>query len=98
MRLPLRTRVIPVLAAVVLSSLLAETARAEEKASTLSGPDAGAAGAGEERSSGTVADQSHTAVDGGTQAVASPDGGAPSVHTGSGPPPKRPRPDYEGRE
>ena len=81
-----RMRALPVLLAFALSGPTG-TARAQQQALTGSAPDAGSA-----------AEPGSTIVDGGTQAVASPDGGTPSVHAKTSPPPKRPQPDYEGRE
>ncbi|HET9158429.1 MAG TPA: hypothetical protein VFN91_17270, partial [Myxococcaceae bacterium] len=79
----------PIVLAVVLASLLPETARAQVP--TGSTPDAGTVGAaGDELGSARV--------DGGVPVGTSPDGGAATAHAASGPPSKRPRPDYEGRD
>src|SRR5215472_2193916 len=88
MRLRARTLAFPALVAVILSSLLPATVLAQEQAPSMSSPDAG----------GTSPDLSSAVGDGGSRAVTSPDGGTPAAHATSGPPPKRPHPDYEGRE
>jgi hypothetical protein len=93
---PPRTRARSILLAVVLVTLLPGTAKAQSSA-----PGGSSSDAGTPETAGKATGEaltSETGAEAGTTAVVGPDGGTPSAHVAPGTPPKRPHPDYEGRE